>query len=311
MIKTTGTNDSHFSANVKLLVALHELLRSGRNDSTEADEIRDQMDVHWLRLSSEDKDRIRNLSASLSSLVESAREADKSPEESTLKAFKGAMEGANWYTALKLLSDIEPSWPPANVAFSRGVCWAHLHQPEAAIAFFQEATRHRTLEPDEEVWLLHSLVKVGRIEDVIPRIQEIEQSNESALLLLMAAEVRFMQATTQSEHALHLQAIEVAKRGLELAENQHSNEQLQVFCRSAYLHMALSYDLLGDTENALSAGVKALEFNPQDTIALKLLGYLKYQFFPEAEKESFRKDFRRDLIAEHTEYASTSIPSLN
>jgi hypothetical protein len=57
--------ENHFDTYVKHLKALHVLLAQGKDDSPEADEIRDQMDEPWRHLTENEKQKLRNLSESL------------------------------------------------------------------------------------------------------------------------------------------------------------------------------------------------------------------------------------------------------
>jgi hypothetical protein len=53
----------------RLLGLLHAKIRGGDGDSPEADELRDQMDVHWAQLTPEEIEQMRRLSADLGAAV--------------------------------------------------------------------------------------------------------------------------------------------------------------------------------------------------------------------------------------------------
>lgn len=55
---------------VDLTVSLHQLIKEGVDESDEGEKIRDECDQYWDRISEEDKDWLRKLSASFYNLVE-------------------------------------------------------------------------------------------------------------------------------------------------------------------------------------------------------------------------------------------------
>jgi hypothetical protein len=56
---------------VELTVQLHQLDKDGKNDSDEAETLRDESDQYWYNFSEGDKDWLRQFSASLYKLWES------------------------------------------------------------------------------------------------------------------------------------------------------------------------------------------------------------------------------------------------
>ena len=105
--------------------------------------------------------------------------------------------------------------------------------------------------------------------------------------------------SSQSEHAgadaLH-QAIDVARRGLELGATASTNEVFESLRPAAYLHLALSYDQLGQQEEAMRWCKKALELDANNFDALMLHGYITYDAYPPADKQVFRENKHRKLV---------------
>ncbi len=55
----------NFAAYARLLFRLHGLIATEAGESDEADEVRDQMDAAWARLSAAERDELRKLSEQL------------------------------------------------------------------------------------------------------------------------------------------------------------------------------------------------------------------------------------------------------
>ena len=82
---------------------LHQLLAAGKDDSPEAEAIRDATDVPWEALSEVERNRVRGLSEDLYSLVEppAAPEPMTPQARSTLKEAYEAKQRGEWDKALR------------------------------------------------------------------------------------------------------------------------------------------------------------------------------------------------------------------
>ena len=138
---------------------LHELLAVGKDDSPEADAIRDATDGPWQMLSELERNRIRNLSEDLYSLVEPppAKQPMNSQAQVKLSEAIEARQRGEWDGALELLRRCRAYLDPALVSHLRGSIWLEAGDPATAAVFFEHASK---LDQDNEIYLamfLHAL----------------------------------------------------------------------------------------------------------------------------------------------------------
>ena len=159
MIMVTPTMNPSFLAMVRGTRELHQLMAAGKDESPEADAIRDATDGPWGALSEEERNRVRNLSEDLYSLVEPPPSAQPMSPQSQAKlseAFE-AKQCGEWDRALDLLRRCRAHIDPAIVSYLRGSIWLEAGDPSTAALFFEHACK---LRPDNENYLamfLHAL----------------------------------------------------------------------------------------------------------------------------------------------------------
>jgi len=125
-----------FVETVCLLLELHVLFRDGRDESPEADLIRDAMDRHWYEMTEAEKKRLRQLSADLYTIGDRKVEVFHADPWSDLGRARAA---GDWMNVLFLLQEHPELCSPAARAKLRGEAWSELGVPEAANLFFQDA----------------------------------------------------------------------------------------------------------------------------------------------------------------------------
>jgi hypothetical protein len=134
-------NDS-YKEYVRLLQRLHQLFVEGREDSPEADALRDKMDKPWDKLSLEQRDSVGGLCADLNWLLDGPVPTKKSREELFQKiapALTRAEESSNQHEVLEYLRELAPYLPPAELAVRFGRAWSQLGLEEIAHLFFEHA----------------------------------------------------------------------------------------------------------------------------------------------------------------------------
>jgi hypothetical protein len=144
MTDNTMTDDTPARAYGRLLLRLHDLIARGQGDDSEADAVRDRMDVPWQALTEAEQDLLGGLSEDLYALAESnPRSVRMSPEERRTwgQEFRAAFEAGAWDRALVLLRRPPDDVPADHVAFFQADCWEHLGCPEVALRFMRAATR--------------------------------------------------------------------------------------------------------------------------------------------------------------------------
>ena len=99
------TMNPNYLAVVRGARELHQLLAAGKDDSPEADAIRDATDGPWEALSEVERNRVRHLSEDLYSLVEpppAPQPMNPQAQAKLLEAFEARQRG-EWDRALDLL----------------------------------------------------------------------------------------------------------------------------------------------------------------------------------------------------------------
>jgi len=132
-----------YLAMVRGVLELHLLNREGKEDSPEADAIRDATDTHWEALSESERDRIRNLSEDLYSLQEPISLYPPSHphiDSKIIEVIFHAQANGEWDTALDILRKFSTHLDPGLVSYLRGMIWSRAGDSVAADLFFHHAT---------------------------------------------------------------------------------------------------------------------------------------------------------------------------
>ncbi len=303
MISTATTPSPDFDESLELLLQLHRLTLEDRDESEEADALRDAMDAPWYRLNETEAALLRGLSADLYSIGTDRTVAGDVPPPD-VAPFRAAVKSQNWVRALEVLRDNEERLPPGEVAFVRGTCWANLGEPHVAVEFLSEAIRLEPQDAFKETWYLACMIQAGNALHVAERARQIVESSESPLLLLQAAIVLSVRAAevgdTSDADALRRDAIAAANQGLRRVDLVKPNEKatLEAMLVGSYLHLAMNYDELGDTGNARRACAAALRLEPDNVDALMLQGWLNRETDPKAASADFHRGLGQRLTAQ-------------
>jgi len=148
------TLNPNYIAMVRGTIALHTLIAEGKDDSPEADAIRDATDAPWETLSEIERERVRGLSEDLYSLTDSVTQ--KPMNDQAISQILGAVEArrqGNWDRALELLRHVAPYVDPAILSFQRGAIWREAGEMEAATVFFGYS--HRLQPENPSFWALY------------------------------------------------------------------------------------------------------------------------------------------------------------
>lgn len=302
MIASRTNGSSSVADYIGLLLELHGLMTAGRGESDEADAVRDRMDAPWARLRRDELRLVDGLSADLYSLgVNRDATSATTANQSAFREFERAVSERDWPTVLEVIRANEEQLDAHTVAFLRAVCWAHLGEPDVALLFLAESARWHALTAEEEIWWVTCMIHAGRARDALARAREIADTADSPHLLLAAAEVLFVAAAEAAgggENDVHDEAIKLAERGLAVAAETPRDELLDSLRTGALMHLALTYDHIGDRQAAIEACNQALQIDPERKTALELFGFLSYDSFPVNQRALFRHRLHQELAAE-------------
>lgn len=134
----------HYEAYKRMLLKLHELDTQGKDQSPEANEIRDEMELPERHLTPLEQERLDGLSGDLYMLVgQEVKERSKQPV--TVQDFLACYRARNWDRVLQLLGISNFHMEEHIVACTRAVCWGAFGDYDVALLFAEHAAK---LKPD-------------------------------------------------------------------------------------------------------------------------------------------------------------------
>jgi hypothetical protein len=153
------TANPNYLAMVRGTRELHHLLAEGKDDSPEADAIRDATDAPWQALSEAERDRVRNLSEDLYSLTEPpppSQAMNAQAQAKLVEAIVARIQG-QFDRALELLRRWRAYIDPGLVSYLRGSIWLDAGDPETAAIFYQHAYKLEPTNGNYQAMALHCL----------------------------------------------------------------------------------------------------------------------------------------------------------
>ncbi len=155
------TMSSNYLAIVRGLRELHRLRAAGREDSPEADAVRDATDTAWEGLTKEEKKRLSGLSEDLYSVSDrqrpTVREMNPQAQSRLVDAVQAQQRG-EWDRVLEILRRWTDYIDPALLSYLRGSTWLDVGDPETASLFLEHAS---ILQPDNGQYLARFLASLS------------------------------------------------------------------------------------------------------------------------------------------------------
>jgi len=150
----------NFRQVIRGYLQLHQLTVEGRDESAEADIVRDSLDLPWHALTESDKQLVQGLSVDLFDISEPTTSNTQVMNAQSQKNLVEAIEAKQrqeWERALTLLRQNSQEITPAILSSYRGGIWLEAGYPEVGAVFYEHASK---LEPDDahyEVLFLSAL----------------------------------------------------------------------------------------------------------------------------------------------------------
>jgi len=132
-----------YQAVVRALLRMHRLTLEGKDESDEADALRDSMDGPWEGLSEVERERVTGLSKDLYEISDNPGRAPEptGPEaEGKLNEAYEAHERGEWDRALELLRPLGKYFPAQFISYLRGTVWRAAGDAATAAVFFGHAS---------------------------------------------------------------------------------------------------------------------------------------------------------------------------
>jgi tetratricopeptide (TPR) repeat protein len=280
------TMNPNYLAMVRGTRELHQLLAAGKDDSPEADAIRNATDGPWEALSEVERNRVRNLSEDLYSLVEPPPAAQPMNPQAQAKLLEISETGrrGEWDRALDLLRRWRAYIDPALVSYLRGSIWLEAGDPATAALFYEQAFELEPSNGNYHAMFLYALniadpdVARKRAEEVL---REYEKSSPTAVA--RAADITFMSARTRSETEAN-RVFEYLEPILKNTLSRIEKDALSEIDRWPHVTivalLGFGYEFLGKWQAALEFYSRGLQLEPYYDALLVARGILLYGTSP-------------------------------
>lgn len=284
MIAQSSFNNPNFKLVAKGLVDLHRLDRAGKDDSPEAESIRDALDAPLDALSQAERERAQWLSEDLYSVSDPpGNTTQKEMNPQAQQKFEEAVEARNkleWDKALKLLRGLRECIPPTQLSGMRGSIWRAIGNFDVAAAFYGHASE---TDPDNHnCTSLHMIVLAESDPDTartIARDVLADPETYDPMAVLKAADICVKETKSEptAEVAnLFRQLIPILDGNLARIEQTHNLSALVSAHAMTVFLLGLCHEFFGNVDAAVDGYTRGLQVNPNDDALLVARGILEY-----------------------------------
>ena len=150
----------------ELLLKLHDLVAQDKDQTDEADIIRDAMDAPGTRLTDEEHERIKGLSADLYMLVgEEIKERSPLSEKEIRDVLARQFKANDSDGILESLRKYNYESQDEHLACIRAICWEALGDFDVALLFARHALKLNPSDPYYRLLMLHIQLKLQQQVD--------------------------------------------------------------------------------------------------------------------------------------------------
>ncbi|HVA45965.1 MAG TPA: hypothetical protein VNH11_06220 [Pirellulales bacterium] len=309
IIETAASCAPGFTEYCRLFCQLRSLVAAGQDESAEGEELRDEMDFLWQRLTRADLDRLDGLAADLSHVGTERTQSGEVPD-ALCAEFRSLLATRDFDGALRFLRENEGRLPARDVAVLRGILWADLGQYAPAAVFMSDAIR---LSPGDVRFLalyFRFLLSSGQAKLAKAEAARLTLDVADPYLLLLSADVLFdsLESIPGSGFEMELrEVIQLVNRGIGSLPEAPSAPWRSAIASAAMYSKALSHELLGEEAEAMTAASEADKIAP-----LGRATAIASQ--PKASAQSngrFREELHARRRLAHDEIVTSASPSLS
>jgi len=254
----------------RLLIEVHRLIAHGRGDSTDADALREQLEVPASGLNTDEIVRLDSLSADLYMLQDKEVPAPNFQQWSTdrLRAeLKEAWEWNNWGMVLTVLrQNAARILTIAQIAYFRGRAYAELGHPAPALEFMRYAAR---LNHSFHYFELDLLRDSDPAQAIRIAQSDLESPHETVAVKSLAAGIVFQstRGMPESESRVVYERIVSALR--KVLGREPKMEPIPLAVRAhVFITLGLALDALGYSDQAMEAYDRAVQTEPNNDTVL-------------------------------------------
>jgi len=272
------------------LLALHKLIAEGKDDTPEADAIRDSLEVPLRALNKSEKDRAQWLSEDLYSINQVALPGNlklmTSEAQALLNASYEARQSADWDQALEYLRGCNEYVLPAQLSYLRGAIWCESRNYDIAEAFFQHASSCEQKNGMYRAMHVYSLEKFDPSAAAKVAREILSRSDtEPPVVVAQAANalIRGAKASLHNElDRVRRELIPILDRTLDRLDQDRKAESRGAAYAMAAGLLGFCYEYLGNEGSAVSSFSRGLLEKPNEAALLVARGILQYGSSPRA-----------------------------
>lgn len=289
MIAPTLSHSSpSFTLAVKSLIALHRLIKDGKDDSPEAEAIRDALDAPLSALNAAEKERAQWLSEDLYSVSEPPAGPTKEMNPQAQRYLSEAIEARErreWDRALTLLRRWREYISPALLSYQRGLIWREAGIPEVAAEFYGHAAECDPENANYRAVYLHVLAESDPSAAARIAAEVLADDEKYApAIVARAAGIRFREIKTAADvdaSQLCRELSSILERNMSRIENDCGEIPSSVHAMTAGL-LGFCHEFLGYSGAAINAYSRGLQANPDNSNLLISRAILLYGASPRA-----------------------------
>ncbi|HBH50676.1 MAG TPA: hypothetical protein DDY91_02165 [Planctomycetaceae bacterium] len=272
------------------LIALHKLIEAGKEESADAEDVRDALDLRLKALSNQEKERARWLSEDLYSI--GMPTLTHTPKELTYEAqqqlndFYEARQNHEWDRALTLLRGCQECLSPAIVSYLRGSIWLEAGSSDVATEFYKHASESQPTNANFKAIYFHSLSKSDPKAAILLAAEVLADPEKHApVVVARAADIRFQEARSTADAMsgrMDRELIPVLERNLARLEADVSlSSRLSAYAMTVGL-IGFCNQSLGNSQAAIQTYTRGLRLMPDHEGLLVARGIQQYGESPQA-----------------------------
>ena len=274
----------------KGLVELHLLIKDGKDDSPEAESVRDALDAPLKALNRTEKERAQWLSEDLFSVSEppaatTQKELNPQAQQQLNEAIE-ARQSREWDRALALLRRGREYISLALLSYLRGSIWLDAGNPDVAAVFYGHASESDPANANYRAIYMHALAEsdpdaAGKLAKEILADDE----KQAPVVVARAADIRFNEkriASGAESTQLYRELIPILERNMTRIERDEGTQsRASAYAMTVYL-LGFCHEFLGNVGAAVTYYTRGLQVNPQNDGLLVARGILRYGTSPRA-----------------------------
>jgi tetratricopeptide (TPR) repeat protein len=269
-------------------VQLFRLIRAGRDEMEDGDNLRDAMLASWEEMTDQERELLRGLHRDLHML---SGDEVLDDEAASMDQFRAAWKAKDYVLVLQLLRKRrDPQLTDDKVAYARGRAWGEIGYREAALAFTTHAADASPHNGTYAYLALVDAMELNHVDEALARAAAIEAREDAPIRSLIAAAHALLRfAPDHGAARLYTRAAALFTRAIGAESARLPTEQLPGLLAEAHVGLGMCREMLGDAKEALDSYSDALKVDPEYDVALTARGLLLMNTNERAAEHDFER----------------------